>query len=494
MLPRSFRSKPSTAGHIRTGTLIRGYLVLILTLGCVFSLSQPAAASPTSGIHYYISPTGSDSNLGTSRSTPFKTIQRAANLVSPGDTVTVLAGSYATERVQVKRSGTLAAPITFQAEGSVTMKGFSVLADGIVIRGFYITNTDNDGTEGWGIYYVGSNCLIESNHIYYATHGGINLYTDVNNPTKTSNCTVADNQLERNSQVGIEVHGRNHLVEGNVIWGTIQYHPKWVDPPDWVDADGIHFFGSGHIFRHNTVQGIVYGIPENKNPHIDCFQTFAGSDKEKASNVTFEDNLCDDVSATGSLYTKGFMLEDADHILIRNNIIRAVSNINMDDDSDITIVNNDLASDLTLPTSYDINNAVGIAVTSAPNTVIENNIFYNLPNHIYQFYDDPTRSGLKIALIAHNMAYRSDGAMPGDVKIKAPTDLWQVNPGLVNPAAKDFHLMPYSAAIDIGASLASVPLDYDGNPRPHGAGYDLGAYEKIPNTVFWLPVIVNKHR
>src|SRR5206468_7803902 len=34
-----------------------------------------------------------------------------------------------------------------------------------------------------------------------------------------------------------------------------------------------------------------------------------------------------------------------------------------------------------------------------------------------------------------------------------------------------------SPAINAGATLPSVPTDYDGSPRPQGAVYDIGAYE-----------------
>ncbi len=51
---------------------------------------------------YYVSTSGSDSNPGT-QSQPWKTIQKAANTVAAGDTVTVDAGTY-NERINVSRS------------------------------------------------------------------------------------------------------------------------------------------------------------------------------------------------------------------------------------------------------------------------------------------------------------------------------------------------------------------------------------------------------
>ena len=50
------------------------------------------------------------------------------------------------------------------------------------------------------------------------------------------------------------------------------------------------------------------------------------------------------------------------------------------------------------------------------------------------------------------------------------------DPRFVDPPADDYHLAAISAAIDRGVD-AGVYADLDGNPRPQGAGYDIGAYE-----------------
>ncbi|MFE1232809.1 sigma-70 family RNA polymerase sigma factor [Streptomyces sp. NPDC058745] len=79
------------------------------------SLSSKAAA-PT----YFVSAAGNDSNRGTSAGSPFRTIQKAADLAEPGDVVAVMNGTYSEPRkgsnvLTVKRSGRPGAPITFTA-------------------------------------------------------------------------------------------------------------------------------------------------------------------------------------------------------------------------------------------------------------------------------------------------------------------------------------------------------------------------------------------
>jgi hypothetical protein len=51
----------------------------------------------------------------------------------------------------------------------------------------------------------------------------------------------------------------------------------------------------------------------------------------------------------------------------------------------------------------------------------------------------------------------------------------------VNPSAAGLHLKSAATAvIDQAAALSSVTNDIDGNPRPTGAGYDIGADEYVP--------------
>jgi len=47
----------------------------------------------------------------------------------------------------------------------------------------------------------------------------------------------------------------------------------------------------------------------------------------------------------------------------------------------------------------------------------------------------------------------------------------------VNPVNYDLHLTATSPAIDSATSVGALSDDYEGNPRPRGAGYDIGAYE-----------------
>ena len=82
------------------------------------SVSTPARTGPDAveGLEsrtllstYYVSTSGSDSADGQSLSSPFKTIQQAANVAEPGDTVLVRGGTYR-ETVTPAHSGTSSGP------------------------------------------------------------------------------------------------------------------------------------------------------------------------------------------------------------------------------------------------------------------------------------------------------------------------------------------------------------------------------------------------
>ena len=66
---------------------------------------------------YYIAPTGSDTNAGTSLQAPLLTLKAAYNLVQPGDTIEMRGGVYDPNAGGFRawnKSGTAGAPITIE--------------------------------------------------------------------------------------------------------------------------------------------------------------------------------------------------------------------------------------------------------------------------------------------------------------------------------------------------------------------------------------------
>ena len=252
----------------------------------------PTSTATPSGTTFYVAPTGSDSNTGLSRTSPWKTIQHAANLLQAGDTAIVLAGTYP-ERVSITRSGISGNPITLEADtgATVTMKGFVVAADFIQILGFDVSIQRNDSS-GFGIYvHDASNVTIANNTIHDLCREGVYMEPSV------SLVTVRNNTFLRTSMAGLQIDGSSNTVDGNDISQTQQYPENAggifsvCTAQGGADADGMRFFGPNHVIKNNFIHDISWGTAVNVDPHVDCFQTW-GSSAGTTQNILITGNHC----------------------------------------------------------------------------------------------------------------------------------------------------------------------------------------------------------
>ena len=67
--------------------------------------------------------------------------------------------------------------------------------------------------------------------------------------------------------------------------------------------------------------------------------------------------------------------------------------------------------------------------------------------------------------------------------INGTVNIWD-DPRFLDPAGGDYHISRDSAAIDDGV-YSGVTEDIDGEPRPAGMGYDIGA-DEVPNLVRYV--------
>ncbi len=458
----------------RSKTLIR----IILVAALVLPVSIASA-----GTFYVDARKGHDSNAG-SLEAPWKTIQKAADSMQPGDTVLVAGGNYP-ERVHVTRSGAAGHPITYQAHDNAVMEGFTITADYVRVVGFEITSRIRLSRESYGIFLSGQQCELLNNYIHDIYHDGIMLSGegDPNSPLTSYNL-VKGNRIYRASSSGITVEGRQNLIEANDISHIIQYPPG--GPAfDGADADGLRPFGRGHILRNNRVHDIRGSDLGNLDPHIDCIETWG-----PASDLLFEQNVCD-ADDGDFLITQGAQIEDSSgplsHVMFRNNIfvnvrmgihVEEVANTGI---TAINIVNN---------TFYRIEHH-GVLLEGRPQVVVENNVFYDVGNHQdsylglsagsvvsnrSSYLDSGSKEGL---VVGYNSQSMSDGRAPGSRGSQAPYphDLWMADPRFVDAATKDFRLQSNSPLVDAGVTLKDVPTDFVKAARPQGNGFDIGAYE-----------------
>ena len=123
--------------HSKTLYLTIAFASSLIVAGC-YGLE---ARNLSSQGKYVVAPNGSDDNIGTLKE-PFKTIQKCASVVQPGETCLLRAGTYR-EAVRPQSSGTAEAPITFAAykDEEVIISGTEVVENWTVWRdSIYQTN------------------------------------------------------------------------------------------------------------------------------------------------------------------------------------------------------------------------------------------------------------------------------------------------------------------------------------------------------------------
>ena len=449
-------------------------------------------AANANGVTYYVAKTGSDSNPGT-LAQPWLTIQKAANTVAAGDTVIVTAGIYA-ERVMVSSSGASGSPIVFQAQGVVEVGGFVLTGDYLQVKAFTVrvftcTNTN------YGINVSGDYFVVEDNRVIEMVDGGLRT------APASSGGVIRNNYFYHNITTAIELHGANHLVEGNEIKRPIETHPTCATPAN--DANGVWFFGSGHVLRNNTIHEVWYG-QYIVHGHLDCFQTFGGwesGDPARNTNILIENNFCDAYSYQGPDESgSGFTVEDVsssdgtyEHgVIFRNNVVISVGCVGAQENTAyLSVVNNTCINGPQYRSLY-------AGLEFWPGTTYDNH-HYNIQNNIFYDYSDPIYVNTQVlnggtVTTSRNLAYMTNGGAPVSTAFTCGQDNNVcADPLFVDTAnliAGDYHLSAGSPAIDAGEHLgALVTADVEGVTRPQAGGYDIGAYEvmsgqQTPRAIF----------
>jgi hypothetical protein len=222
------------------------------------SAKLPPLLPRSRGKTFYVATNGSDSNPGT-RQRPWKTIQRALNVLRPGQRALVRRGTYVQDHV-VERSGTRAAPITIaSAPGErVVLRAAETSGDTYPLRvasgaaffriqGFILELAK--GTSSTNVYFEGSAHDVElsRNEIRFSQDQGVFVENSARKIHIIGN-RIHDNgrghKSGQHQSHGIYIEGADHLVANNVVYS----HPH---------GFGIQIYpaNKGTIVVHNTVVG-----------------------------------------------------------------------------------------------------------------------------------------------------------------------------------------------------------------------------------------------
>lgn len=202
---------------------------------------------------YYVSSDGSDSNPGSFRQ-PWKTIAKAAQMLAPGDRLTIRGGTY-NEIVNFQNSGTATQRIKITAypgETPVIDGGFVNPEPGgflLSIRGSYITvsGVEVRNSAYGGVYVYGNEDVVDNVYVHHTNSVGILISHGQNSTVENSRVWRAafSNEYGRASSWGSGLSAArqgvtNATIRNNTIWES------------W--GEGISSFeANGTVIENNTV-------------------------------------------------------------------------------------------------------------------------------------------------------------------------------------------------------------------------------------------------
>jgi MYXO-CTERM domain-containing protein len=340
-------------------------------LACTIALTLFARASLAT--EYHVATTGDDAAAGTSAA-PFKTIQKAADVLNPGDTCTVHEGTYR-EWVKPKKGGTSdTARIVYQAAAGETVwiKGSEPVTGWTADQGVYKAVVPNSTfgsfnpystniSGGWlsygkeyhlgGVYLDGAPFLekldmatvVATPKTFYAQVDASSTTIWANFGSDPTSHLVEINV--RQSAIKPDTLGLAFItIDGfHIAHGATQWSPPTAEQYGLVDLmQGHHWLIQNNTVTDSRTVGIMCGTHNGglgsgdintngnhvvrKNTIQRCGEAgIAGENRWPASLI--ENNLIEDINWAqqfGGFETAGIKIHDANDVVIKNNIIHGV--------------------------------------------------------------------------------------------------------------------------------------------------------------------------
>jgi hypothetical protein len=500
--------------------LVHGFLLAVL-LGCI--------AEAQSGL--YVATNGEDSNPGTIEK-PMRTIQHAADIAKPGDTVYVRAGIYC-QQLAVKTSGNAQQGfITFQSqpgEHAVLDGGCLTLPESetnmvklanvsfVRVQGLEIRNcrTSNSRSVPGGIRVFGGGSHIEilHNEVHHieqtstfqsrpgsgANGFGISVYgTDAKTPI--SDLVIDGNEvhhLKTGSSESVVVNGnvagfritKNSVHDNNNIGiDVIGFEHTAPDPAVDRARDGV--VSGNSVYSITTRGNSAYG----QGPDSDGIYVDGGT------RILIERNVVHDVDFGIELASE-HLVGSTSHIIARDNLIYACHgpgfsiggyDLKRGTTEDAVIVNNTFYKNDTWKTG----DGEFLMQFYMRNNVFKNNIVY-VGEHGRALASRSGRmdGGAPTVTMDHNIYYFPAGSKAVkwtfDQKDFASFEEYVAasgndrnsqfaDPRFVDAGAGNFHLQADSPARNRGEDLGVRIVgeqDLDGRPRVEGGKIDVGCFE-----------------
>lgn len=509
----------------------------VLTLMGVL-VGRPSVVQAQGGNTRYVALTGTDSsNDCTNSSSPCHTVQYAVDQANDGDEIRVAIGTYTgvsaregvTQVVYISKTVAIRGgftttdwttpnpdtnPTTLDAQDQGRVLyitgGISPTVEGLRITDGNATGLGSD-PEGWddvggGVYVISATVVISNNQIFSNTAvlGG-GLYLKRSDGTLSNN-TVATNiawdggglyleygdaTLNENTIVSNTVSGPMGAGQGGGLWmsysnATLNGNTVMSNTANGLGG-GLFLYGGNPTLNGNSVAANTAGAGGglalysryatlNNNTFISNTAGGGGGLYVNMSVATFDGNIIQNNTAERG---GGLFLYMSDTVLTNTVVI----------DNRV----NDVGSGIYI---WRPNTPRFLHTTIARNTGGDGSGVYATGGSTAIFTDT--------ILVSHTLGIT---ATAGSVLTLNAT-LWYGNgtdrggAGTINHTndrtgdpkfdADGYHLTSNSAAIDEGVN-AGVSTDVDGDPRPIGTGYDIGADEFSQQWYIYLPAVVKNH-
>ncbi len=460
-----------------------------LSAACVLCVAGAALA-----VDYHVAPPplGADSNPGTAAA-PLATIQRAANIVNPGDTVIVHPGTY--QGFNVGRSGTAAAPITFRTihpdqpgggGGAVVINAAAAepfngsrprarinidSASHIIIEGFEIVGVPDHRQSKAGIRVVcppgGDFGNITVRRVNAHHNGQWGMLTGHVHHITVEDSTFSDSTAEHG--LYLSNSGDGHIVR-RCTFRNNSSNGIHINADGSQGGDGII---SGVLVERNTI--VNNGIGSTYTDSAGVVRTVAGGGSgincDGVRDSIIRNNVLFNNHASGiSLYRIDGALGASGNLVVNNTIVQgSAANpaarwcLNIADASTSNVVFNNI-----LLNYHTFRGSIIITADSLPGFTSNANIVMDRL--------DPDGDG-PIATLSLAQ-WRAQTGQDAQSRALAQS-LWATL--FADLPAGDLRLAPASAARDLGLALLagrSAPTsDHDGTTRPINGAFDIGAFE-----------------
>jgi parallel beta-helix repeat protein len=427
-------------------------------------------ANGTLATNYYVSPQGKDKNKGISAIKPFQTLQKAANLVQPGDTVFVMEGLYTNDPkntgaiVEITTSGTSdnwivftnypcqKPKLKFNCWEAIRVTGASF----IEINGFEIEgNNDNITLE-----YAQSQMNKLDNPL--TCGNGIMIKEDKQRKATSHHVKIANNRIYKCGGGGIgSVYSDYLTISGNTVYNCGYYAPYACSGISIYQPKAIDNFEGYKFFITNNISHSNYNyIP---------FYFSNASDSSKREFTDGNGIILDDFFGSQNFIGDAMEKPYNGKCLVANNVVynNGGSGIHTFKSSNVAIVNNTAYKN----GRHEKMDPGQIFALASKNIRIMNNIMVALPGKKINAEWKNTN-----VEYSHNLYFDETG---NPIIPVIGFNAIIANPEFVNPTIEkpDFRLKANSPCLKWGEKVKEVKYDFNNQSRNNEQKVDLGAFE-----------------